>query len=176
MPPKRPLHVAKTSRTAPHRLPAGKRARRMAQSLSSLDMDLRRLLEGVAAGATAVLARVYAGQSSPAPSIQQNALCHRLCGDAKRAAPSSSCSPRITTPWARRCAKDVTLDKLLSPDPRPSAISDCHGGSARAGLPYRMSEGNSCWNGGQQERERHAGQRTLGPDMMLTSLRSAVPA
>ena len=47
-------------------------------------------------------------------------------------------------------AKDVTLDKLLSPDPKLErdltiAMEAAHA----AGIPYRMSEGNSCWNGGE---------------------------
>jgi hypothetical protein len=47
-------------------------------------------------------------------------------------------------------AKAVTLDKLLAPDPKlerdlRTAMDAAHS----AGIPYRMSEGNSCWNGGQ---------------------------
>ena len=46
--------------------------------------------------------------------------------------------------------KGMTIDKLLSPDPKLDrdlhiAVDAAHS----AGLPYRMSEGNSCWNGGQ---------------------------
>ncbi len=47
-------------------------------------------------------------------------------------------------------APGMTIDRLLSPDPRLEhglpVIIDAAGGT---GLPYRMSEGNSCWNGGQ---------------------------
>jgi hypothetical protein len=48
-------------------------------------------------------------------------------------------------------AKDVTMDKLLSPDPKQErdlkiAMEAAHA----AELPYRMCEGNSCWNGGQE--------------------------
>lgn len=47
-------------------------------------------------------------------------------------------------------APGMTIDKLLSPDPKLDrdlqiAMAAAH----TAGLPYRMSEGNSCWNGGQ---------------------------
>jgi hypothetical protein len=47
-------------------------------------------------------------------------------------------------------APGMTIEKLLSPDPKlgrdlATAMED-----ARAcGVPYRMSEGNSCWNGGE---------------------------
>lgn len=47
-------------------------------------------------------------------------------------------------------AKDVTLDKLLSPDPKlEHDLKTAMEAAREAGLPYRMSEGNSCWNGGQ---------------------------
>jgi hypothetical protein len=47
-------------------------------------------------------------------------------------------------------APGMTIDKMLSPDPKlehdlPEIMEAAHA----AGLPYRMSEGNSCWNGGQ---------------------------
>ena len=49
---------------------------------------------------------------------------------------------------------DATLDQLAEADPKQATI---HAGSFSvvaeamhaAGLPFRMSEGNSCWNGGQ---------------------------
>ena len=44
----------------------------------------------------------------------------------------------------------VTLDKLLSPDPKLEKDLKNFMDAARAAkLPFRMSEGNSCWNGGQ---------------------------
>ena len=47
-------------------------------------------------------------------------------------------------------AKGITLDKLLSPNPKLEHDLAIAMNAARgAGLPYRMSEGNSCWNGGQ---------------------------
>ncbi len=47
-------------------------------------------------------------------------------------------------------AKGVTLDKLLGPDPKLVRDLEIAMDAARSmGLPYRMSEGNSCWNGGQ---------------------------
>ncbi|HVU47442.1 MAG TPA: hypothetical protein VHD85_15020 [Terracidiphilus sp.] len=47
-------------------------------------------------------------------------------------------------------AKDVTLDKLLSPDSKLERDLKIAINAARnAGIPYRMSEGNSCWNGGE---------------------------
>src|SRR5450756_2202319 len=48
-------------------------------------------------------------------------------------------------------APNVTLDKLLSPDPKlEKDLETIMKASKAAKLPFRMSEGNSCWNGGQQ--------------------------
>src|SRR6185437_4865464 len=49
---------------------------------------------------------------------------------------------------------DATIEQLLSPDPKLTTmkakdfpvVADA---MKTAGLPFRMSEGNSCWNGGQ---------------------------
>ncbi|HEV2134548.1 MAG TPA: hypothetical protein VGR47_09795 [Terracidiphilus sp.] len=47
-------------------------------------------------------------------------------------------------------AKGITLDKLLSPDPKLTrALQIAQEASRTAGIPFRMTEGNSCWNGGQ---------------------------
>ncbi len=47
-------------------------------------------------------------------------------------------------------AKNVNLDKLLAPDPKLERDLKIAMDAARSvGVPYRMSEGNSCWNGGQ---------------------------
>jgi len=47
-------------------------------------------------------------------------------------------------------AKDVTMEKLLAPDPKLERDLKVIMEAARgAALPYRMDEGNSCWNGGQ---------------------------
>jgi hypothetical protein len=44
----------------------------------------------------------------------------------------------------------ITLDKLLSPDPKlEHDLRSFMDASRAAGLPFRMSEGSSCWNGGQ---------------------------
>lgn len=48
----------------------------------------------------------------------------------------------------------TTIDNLLAPEPKKTTLKqrDLHiiaEAQTTAGLPYRMSEGNSCWNGGQ---------------------------
>src|SRR6185437_5786590 len=47
-------------------------------------------------------------------------------------------------------AKGITIDRLLSPDPKLAHDLEIAQAAARtAGIPFRMTEGNSCWNGGQ---------------------------
>jgi hypothetical protein len=65
-------------------------------------------------------------------------------------------------------APGISLDKLLSPDPKLErdlaiAMTAAHS----AGLPYRMSEGNSCWNGGQSGVSDTLASALWVADMML---------
>jgi hypothetical protein len=65
-------------------------------------------------------------------------------------------------------APGMTIDRLLSPDPKldrdlQTAMSAARG----AGLPYRMSEGNSCWNGGQPGLSDTFASALWVADMML---------
>ncbi|MGB7267766.1 MAG: hypothetical protein WBC92_19770 [Terracidiphilus sp.] len=65
-------------------------------------------------------------------------------------------------------APGITIDKLLSPDPkleRDLQIAMSAGRSA--GVPYRMSEGNSCWNGGQPGVSDTLASALWVADMML---------
>ncbi|MGA8042395.1 MAG: hypothetical protein WCA37_06285 [Terracidiphilus sp.] len=65
-------------------------------------------------------------------------------------------------------AKGVTLDKLLSPDPKLERDMGIAMEAARSvGLPYRMSEGNSCWNGGQPGVSDTLASALWGLDAML---------
>jgi len=66
-------------------------------------------------------------------------------------------------------APGMTIDKLLSPDPKLErdlqiAMAAAHS----AGLPYRMSEGNSCWNGGQPSVSDTLASALWVADMMLS--------
>lgn len=65
-------------------------------------------------------------------------------------------------------AKGITMEKLLSPDPKLArdlkiAMDAAH----NAGIPYRMSEGNSCWNGGQEGVSDTLGSALWVADVML---------
>lgn len=62
----------------------------------------------------------------------------------------------------------MTIDRLLSPDPRLERDLKIAVTAARgAGLPYRMSEGNSCWNGGQPGVSDTFASALWAADMML---------
>jgi hypothetical protein len=62
----------------------------------------------------------------------------------------------------------VTLDKLLSPDPKLERDLKSFMDAARAArLPFRMSEGNSCWNGGQPGVSDTLASALWSADMML---------
>jgi hypothetical protein len=65
-------------------------------------------------------------------------------------------------------APGITMDKLLSPDPKLERDLQIAMAAARnAGLPYRMSEGNSCWNGGQPGVSDTLASALWVADMML---------
>jgi len=49
---------------------------------------------------------------------------------------------------------DATLDQLMEPEPRTTTlklagVETVQAAARTAGLPYRMAEGNSCWDGGK---------------------------
>jgi len=65
-------------------------------------------------------------------------------------------------------APGMTIDRLLSPDPKLDRDLQTAITAARsAGLPYRMSEGNSCWNGGQPGVSDTLASALWVADMML---------
>jgi hypothetical protein len=65
-------------------------------------------------------------------------------------------------------APDMTIDHLLSPDPKLERDLQTIMDAARAaGLPYRMSEGNSCWNGGEPGVSDTLASALWVADMML---------
>jgi hypothetical protein len=62
----------------------------------------------------------------------------------------------------------VTLDKLLSPDPKLERdLKSFMDASRAAALPFRMSEGSSCWNGGQPGVSDTLASALWSADMML---------
>ena len=65
-------------------------------------------------------------------------------------------------------APGITLDKLLAPDPKLERdLKTAMDAAASAHLPYRMSEGSSCWNGGQAGVSDTLASALWVADMML---------
>ena len=80
----------------------------------------------------------------------------------------SCCSLRTTTPWAPRARKTSLIDKLLSPDPKLERdLKIAMDAAQGAGIRYRMSEGNSCWNGGESGVSDTLASALWVADMML---------
>ena len=73
-----------------------------------------------------------------------------FAADVKRSAPDVVMLTSHYYAMGPAGAKDVTMDKLLSPDAKLDRDLKIAMEAAKSvGLPYRMDEGNSCWNGGQ---------------------------
>jgi hypothetical protein len=98
----------------------------------------------------AVLARVPKAKFAGPDVSNKMAFVTGFAEDVKRSAPDVVMLTSHYYAMGPAGAPGITLDKLLSPDPKLErdlaiAMTAAHS----AGLPYRMSEGNSCWNGGQ---------------------------
>ena len=102
------------------------------------------------AARAAVVARVpQARFAGPDVSNKMNYVAG-FAQDVKRSAPDVVMLTWHYYAMGPAGAKGITIDKLLSPDPKLDRDLQIAVEAAReAGLPYRMSEGNSCWNGGQ---------------------------
>ena len=65
-------------------------------------------------------------------------------------------------------APGMTIDRLLSPDPKLERdLQIAMAAAQSAGIPYRMCEGNSCWNGGQPGVSDTLASALWVADMML---------
>lgn len=88
--------------------------------------------------------------------------------DAKKSAPEVVLLTSHYYAMGPAGAKDVTLERLLRPDPRLERDLKIAMEAARgAGVHYRMCEGNSCWNGGQEGVSDTLASALWVTDMML---------
>jgi hypothetical protein len=63
---------------------------------------------------------------------------------------------------------DATMDRLLAPNPKlVRDLTEVMQASRAANIPYRMSEGNSCWDGGKPGVSDTLGSALWAADMML---------
>lgn len=98
----------------------------------------------------AIVARVPQAKFAGPDVSNKMAYVTGFAEDVKRSAPDLVMLTSHYYAMGPAGAPGITLDKLLSPDPKlerdlKTAMNAAHS----AGIPYRMSEGNSCWNGGQ---------------------------
>jgi hypothetical protein len=99
----------------------------------------------------AVTARVPGAKFAGPDVSNKMAYVTGFAGDVKKNAPDVVVLTSHYYAMGPAGAKDITMDKLLSPDPKLDRDLQIAMQAAQgAGLPYRMSEGNSCWNGGQE--------------------------
>jgi hypothetical protein len=102
-------------------------------------------------GRTAVLTRVPQAKFAGPDVSNKMAYVTGFAEDVKKSVPDVVMLTSHYYAMGPAGAKDVTMEKLLSPDPKLDRDLNIAMDAARsAGLPYRMCEGNSCWNGGQE--------------------------
>lgn len=103
------------------------------------------------AARAAVLARVPQARFAGPDVSNKMAYVTGFAEDVKKNAPEVVMLTSHYYAMGPAGAKGVTLERLLSSDPKLERDLKTAMDAARgAGLPYRMCEGNSCWNGGQE--------------------------
>jgi hypothetical protein len=117
----------------------------------------------------AVIARVPQAKFAGPDVSNKMAYVTGFAEDVKRSAPDVVMLTSHYYAMGPAGAPGMTIDKLLSPDPKLErdlqiAMTAAH----TAGLPYRMSEGNSCWNGGQPGVSDTLASALWVVDMMLS--------
>jgi len=121
-----------------------------------------------AAAYAAVLTRVPQAKFAGPDVSNKMAYVTGFAEDVKKSAPNVVMLTSHYYAMGPAGAKDVTLDKLLSPDPKlESNLKTAMDAAKGAGLPYRMCEGNSCWNGGQEGVSDTLASALWVVDMML---------
>ena len=116
----------------------------------------------------AVLARVPEAKFAGPDISNKLPYVTGFAEDAKKSAPEVVMLTSHYYAMGPAGAKDVTMEKLLSPDPKLEGELKTIMEAARgAGLPYRMCEGNSCWNGGQEGVSDTLASALWVVDMML---------
>ncbi|MGD0481242.1 MAG: hypothetical protein ABSA42_13800 [Terracidiphilus sp.] len=116
----------------------------------------------------AVVARVPRAKFAGPDVSNKMAYVTGFADDVKRSAPDVVLLTSHYYAMGPAGAPGMTIDKLLSTDPKLErdlqiAMTAAHS----AGIPYRMSEGNSCWNGGQPGVSDTLASALWVADMML---------
>jgi len=116
----------------------------------------------------AVIARVPDAKFAGPDVSNKVAYVTGFAEDAKKSAPDVVLLTSHYYAMGPAGKPGMTIDKLLSPDPKLAHDLPIIMDAARAaGLPYRMSEGNSCWNGGEPGVSDTLASALWVADMML---------
>ncbi|MGH9598953.1 MAG: hypothetical protein ACRD27_03765 [Terracidiphilus sp.] len=116
----------------------------------------------------AIVARVPFAKFAGPDASNKMAYVIGFAEDAKKYAPDVTMLTSHYYAMGPAGAKGMTIDRLLSPDPKLDRDLKIAMAAARgAGIPYRMSEGNSCWNGGQPGVSDTLASALWVADMML---------
>jgi hypothetical protein len=116
----------------------------------------------------AVLARVPQARFAGPDVSSRPAWVTGFADDVKKSAPDVVMLTSHYYAMGPAGAPGMTIDKLLSPDPKLERDLQIAMTAARTpALPYRMSEGNSCWNGGQPGVSNTLASALWVADMML---------
>lgn len=99
----------------------------------------------------AVLARVPDAKFAGPDVSNKMAYVTGFAADAKKSAPEVALLTSHYYTMGPAGKPGMTIDRMLAADPKLERDMATIMEAARgAGLPYRMCEGNSCWNGGQE--------------------------
>ena len=116
----------------------------------------------------AVVARVSQAKFAGPDVSNKIAYVTGFAEDVKKSAPDVVMLTSHYYAMGPAGAPGMTIDKLLSPDPKLERdLQTAMAATRSAGLPYRMSEGNSCWNGGQPGVSDTLASALWVADMML---------
>jgi hypothetical protein len=116
----------------------------------------------------AVVARVPNAKFAGPDVSNKMAYVTGFAEDAKKSAPDVVMLTSHYYAMGPAGAPGMTIDRLLSPDPKlEHDLQTAMTAASSAGLPYRMSEGNSCWNGGQPSVSDTLASALWVVDMML---------
>ena len=117
---------------------------------------------------TAIVKRVPSAKFAGPDVSNKMAYVTGFAEDAKKYAPDVVLLTSHYYAMGPAGTKGMTIERLLAPDPKLARDLKIAMDAARSvGIPYRMSEGNSCWNGGEPGVSDTLASALWVADMML---------
>ena len=116
----------------------------------------------------AVLKRVPDAKFAGPDISNKMAYVTGFAGDVKREAPEVTMLTSHYYTMGPAGKPGMTIDRMLAPDPKLEAdMKTIMAAAQAAGIRYRMCEGNTCWNGGQEGVSDTLASALWGVDAML---------